>query len=200
MNIEELKAKFLQKSVADVKDIDVALRATPFLIREVVRLEAELKEAEERIKHLSSQSRKQPPTSRKGKKGDAEWEVTLDEKKNRVYFIMSGQFDHRSGKAATNQLNMVLENIRKNFDVVIDISHLSPDVSNRVNFHLRKAMYILQQMGVKSIVTVVDSKANQSAPSVFSERGKEATFKSSTAGSIRDADLALDNEGKFLKV
>ena len=200
MNIEELKAKFLQKSVADIKDVDIALRAAPFLIREVVRLEAELKEAEERIKHISSQFKKQPPTTKKGKKGNAEWEIKLDEKKNRVYVTLSGQFDHRSGKAATNQLNMVVENIRKNFDVVIDITQLTPDVGSRVNFHLRKALYILQQMGVKSVVTVTDTKSDQSVISIFSDRGKEPAFKSFTSGSLRDADLSLDNEGKFLKV
>ncbi|MBU0991779.1 MAG: hypothetical protein KJ737_04715 [Proteobacteria bacterium] len=198
MNIEELKAKFLQKSVADIKDVDLALRAAPFLIREVVRLEEELKEAEERIKHLNSQFRKQPLTSKKGKKGEAEWDIRLDEKKNRLYFILSGKFDHRSGKSATNHLSMVLESIRKDFDVIIDITNLSPDVSNRVHFHLRKAMYNLQQMGVKSVVRVVDPKANPL--SVFEERGKDITFKSFTANSLRDADLTLDNEGKFLKV
>lgn len=199
MNIEQLKAKFLQKSVADVKDVDLALRATPFLIREVVRLEEELKEAEERIQHLNSQFRKQPPTSKKGKKGEAEWDIRLDEKKNRLYFVLSGKFDHRSGKTATNNLNLVLESIRKDFDVIIDISNLDQDVSNRVHFHLRKAMYNLQQMGVKSVVKVVNPKTTPSI-SAFEERGKDITFKSFTANSMRDAELTLDNEGKFLKV
>ena len=198
MDIEELKNKFLHKSVADVKDVDLALRAAPFLIREVVRLEEELQEAEKRIQHISAQFRKQPPLSKKGKKGEAEWNISLDDKKNRLYVTLMGKFDHRSGKLATNHLNLVLENVRKQFDVVFDITLLSPDVSNRANFHLRKAVYTLNRMGVKSVVRVVDPKVNYTL-SILEERNRDVTYRVFTVNCLRDAELTLDNEGRYLK-
>ena len=198
MDIEELKAKFLNKSVADVKDVELALRAAPFLIREVVRLEEELNEAEKRIQHISAQFRKQPPLSKKGKKGEAEWDIELKDKKNRLYVTLVGKFDHRSGKLATNHLNLVLENVRKHFDVIFDITQLSPDVSNRANFHLRKAVYTLNRMGAKSVVRVVDPNVNYSL-SILEERNRDFNYRVFTVNCLRDAELTLDNEGRYLK-
>ena len=113
MDIEEIKSRFLNKSVADVKDVDLALKAAPFLIRELVKLQEELALAEERIAYLSSKFKKQPPSNKSGKRGDAEWDIRLDEKRNRLYIVMNGIFDHRSGKSATQNINQVLENARK---------------------------------------------------------------------------------------
>ena len=83
---------------------------------------------------------------------------------------------------------------------MIDITQLAPDVSNRVSFHLRKAMYVFQQLFVKSVVVVADAKTDPSVIAIFSDRGKESTFRFLSTHSVRDAELALDNEGKFLKV
>lgn len=198
MDIDEIKSRFLNKSVADVKDVDLALRAAPFLIRELVKLQEDLALAEERIEHLSSKFKKQPPKNKSGQKGDAKWDVRLDEKKNRLYVIMEGVFDHRSGKTATHNINSVLENARKDFDAIMDFSKLTADINNRVGFHFRKALYNIQQLGAKSVINISNPRFSKLSL-IFNEMTKDGKLLLKTAKNLKDADLALDNEGKFLK-
>lgn len=52
LDIELLKNKFRHKAEADVKDINLAIKAAPFLVKEVIRLEEELELKEKMIERL----------------------------------------------------------------------------------------------------------------------------------------------------
>jgi hypothetical protein len=167
-------------------------------VREIDRLELELRESEKRIAHLSSQMKKKPKLQIKGKRGAGAWEARIDEKKNRFYVKLLGTFDYKTGKAASNAIVSLLENIRQDFDVINDISQLGPDYERRGIFHLKKAMYHIKKMGVRRVLRVVNSDLPQ-ITALFDQKANEAGYQVSNAKSLADAEAFLDNVGHFLK-
>ncbi len=195
MDIQELKDKFKHKTQANIKDIDLALKAAPFLVREVEQLEKQLEEAEKRIKHLQ---KKRPPLSKKGKKGDAEWEVHIDEKKNRLHILFAGKFNYRSAKSASNSILTVITNVRREFDVISDISKMNANFDRKILFHMKKLMYTLEQFGVRKIVRVLNPEAPALA-GIFEDKSKIDDIKIYSTNSVEEAESMLDSAGKFLK-
>ncbi|MBF0118155.1 MAG: hypothetical protein HQK79_04915 [Desulfobacterales bacterium] len=200
MDLEEIKKKFRNKSRADVTELDMVLKALPFLVREIERLESELKNRDDQLAHLSLQVKQRPPLNIKGKKGEAKWESWIDEEKNRLYIKFSGKFDYNSAKSASNNILFIISNIRGDFDLVVDLSKMSSEYSKKVLFHINKVMYTLNKIGIKRIIRVLSSESVQ-MPGFFDDKSKIGEFKLFTASSIQEADSTIDNlSSKFLKV
>jgi hypothetical protein len=197
MDLNLLKEKFKHKQKAELSDIDLALNAVPFLVREVERLEVELESNKSRITQLSSMLNKRAPTSKKGKKGQGVWEVRVDEDKNRLFMTLSGIFDYQSAKEASNTIISVLANLRENADAVHDLRGLK-GFDQRAVFHFRKIIYTLDYVGVKRVVRIVSD-----APQLLSHLKKiysnEVDCQMSAAKSLEDAEAFLDRSRQFLK-
>jgi hypothetical protein len=192
MNLDEIKRKFRHRAALDIKDLDLALAAAPVLIAEVDRLEAELADVHKRLAHYEKMARHRPPLSQKGQRDGAAWEMRVDEEKNRLYIRLNGMFDYRTAKAASFQVIQMLPNLRKDFDLISDISGMDASVGQKVLFHLRKVTYHLQRLGIQRIVHV----ARQDAPTlyrIFEGEGEKAARMSHRVNSFAEAVGILDN-------
>ena len=124
MDLNALKKQFRHKQKAELSDIDTALKAVPFLIREIERLENQLAQYKSRLTLLSSQINKRFPLTKQGKKGEGEWEIRIDEEKNRLYIKLSGFFDYQAAKIASNTIVSMMSALLENADAVNDLSEL----------------------------------------------------------------------------
>lgn len=199
MNLEELKAKFRHKTSVDMKDVDLALKAVPYLVRELENLERRLQESEKKYEHLADLvNKKRPPLAKEGQRGKARWKVRADEEKNRLYVELAGTFDNRSAKLASSSIIAILPNLRESFEVINDIRELETVADKRTLFHIRKVMYHLTQVGVGKTVRVI-SPDKGSMNGIFDAGAKEAGLKTVKADSIENAEAMLESVGKFLK-
>lgn len=202
MDLEELKAKFQSKAVADLKDINLVLKATPFLVREVIRLEEALAESERRIQHLAGMLRRNPPTHRSGKKDQAAWKISIDERQNRLYIQLFGKIEKQSGKLISNAILSVMENLHSGFSVVVDLRKMVSDVDARTRFYFRKTAYAFSQVQAEPIVRVMED--SQSMAFLFEDaedrcpsmQGAEDVHRVRT---LEEADTLLDNLGRYLR-
>ncbi len=199
MKLDELKAKFRNKARVDIKDIDLAMRCVPFLVRELEELEAKLSESEKRIDYLNSLVQKKlPPLEIKGKKEKSEWKVKVDEEKNRMYMELSGEFDYKCTKSASNAILMVQGALREGFDVINDISKAGTAFDKRSFFHIRKIIYNMQQAGMRKFVNVSVNSLDETGK-MFDSLLTSAGAKAIQATSVEGAEGMLENVGKFLK-
>lgn len=199
MDLEDLKEKFKTKMRADLKDVDLALRATPFLCREVCRLEEELAASEQRIKFLTEQlNRRLPPLEKEGERKGCKWKSEIDTKHNLIFIILSGEFDYRTAKVATNQMLETLAHLQKGCGILFDVSGISSGSDKKLIFHLRKTMHHLRQIGIKRIV-YIPSPTLSSLGYVFEEYSEKDGFKVHKTSSLEDGKTALLNMDRFLK-
>lgn len=197
MDIEKLKKQYRHKRKLDYADIDTALRAVPFLLREFEKLEEELKYQKGRIAHLNAALNKQPSLEKKGEKGKGQWVIRIDEEKNRLYLKLSGYFDYQAAKVASYQITSVISNLRANADAINDLSDLK-GFEKRAVFHIRKIIHTLDYVGVNRVVRITDpgSKISTILDRLYQD---EKSYTVSQAGSLQEADSILDQGGQFLK-
>lgn len=197
MDLQELKDKFRHKTKADISDIDLALKAVPFLVRTVEALESQLSEYEKRVNHLEQQVNKQRPFSYKGRKNGLEWHANLDDKKNRLLIVFSGSINHRTAKLATNSIHPVFLNMRKGCNAIIDVSALN-GFTNRVMFHFRKVLYTLDMMGAEKVIYILPPGETDVA-NVFRNTSDDFGYQIFTAASIEEAESIIEKSSHFLK-
>jgi hypothetical protein len=197
MDIEELKNRFRHKRKADLSEIDLALKAVPFLLREVERLEMELKDSRDRIGQLNLLLNKPTALAREGKRGDGSWKVRVDDEKNRVYLSLSGRFDYQAGKVASNSIIAILGNLREGADAVNDLRGLK-GFDRRALFHLRKILYTFDYVGVRRVVQLL-GQTDDLRNALRAIHPKEPHFQISTAKSVEEAEDILDSSRKFLR-
>ncbi len=198
MDLDEIKAKFKHKTSVDIKDLDYALKAVPFMIHEIERLEGQEKELENRLQHYSSLMKKRPPLVKRGKRGGSSWEVRVDETTNRLYLSFSGTFDYRCGKSFSNCLVTVLPNLREDFDVVNDISKISGDYDKRSIFHIKKISFNLNQAKARRVVRVENLEFPEISE-VFDIQIANSKVQMNTVATVEEAESVLGNVVKFLK-
>ncbi len=199
MDLKKIKEKFKHKVKADIKDLDFVLDAAPFLVREVERLEIELKESEKRLSHLSELLKRRPPLEKTGKKGDAAWKMYVNEKTNRLYIELLGKFEYRSAKLASNNIIAVLPNLRNDFDVINNIGNINPSYNKKLLFHLKKIMFSLKEIGVRRVISITSPDTPKEISRIFENPSGSENFIASSANSVSEAEGMLDNIAKFLK-
>ncbi|MCW7752471.1 hypothetical protein OOT00_00565 [Desulfobotulus sp. H1] len=201
MDLGELKEKFQSKAVADLKDINLVLKATPFLVREVIRLEEALVESEKRIERLAGMLRRTPPTFRSGKKDQAAWKIWMDERKNRLYIQIFGKVERRSGKMISNAILAVMENLHHGFMVVVDLRKMTADVDSRTRFYFRKTAYAFGLMQAEPVIRVIDE--GQPLDFLFDNEENCPSLQGSgdvnRVRTMEEADRLLDNIGRHLR-
>ena len=121
----------------------------------------------------------------------------MDEETDRLTIRLAGDFDYAGAKAASNAILQVLPNIRKDFDVINDISELGPVFPPKAMFHLRKVLYSLKKSGAARVVRVAPNTQTSTLP--FDQAAQEAGFKVLTAGSLTEAESLLERSSQFLK-
>jgi hypothetical protein len=199
MDLEDLKNRFKSKMRADLKDIDIVLRATPFLCREICRVEEELAIAEKRIAFLTEQlNRKMPPMEKEGEREGCRWKAEIDAKHNMLVSFLSGEFDYRTAKIATNQILETIPHLQYDCNVVFDISGISSGSDKKLIFHLRKVVYQIRQIGIKRMALVTDP-AMPAIGFVFEEYSEKDGYKVHKASSVEEAKNAILNVDRFLK-
>ena len=96
MELSELKKKFRHRSIVDIKDVEIAMKAVPFLVREIEKLEEKVAGYQKRLDHLSGLlQKKRPPMEKTGQKNKMKWEARVNEEENRLYINLSGELDYR---------------------------------------------------------------------------------------------------------
>lgn len=199
MDLEELKTRFKSKMRADLKDIDIVLKATPFLCREVCRIEEELANAEKRILFLSEQlNKKMPPLEKEGERKGCKWKSEIDAKHNILFIHLSGEFDYRTAKIATNQILETIPHLQPECGILFDVCGISPGSDKKLIFHLRKTMHHLRQIGIKRIIYIPNPDMS-ALGYVFEEYSEKDGFKVHKNPSVPEARDALINMDRFLK-
>jgi L-lactate utilization protein LutB len=197
MNLQELKDKFRHKTKADLSDIDLALQAAPFLVRKVESLEAELLSYQKRIAHLEQQANKKRPNSYKGSKNGTEWMAELDDKKNLLLLVFSGNINHRTAKLSSNSIHPIFSNMRKDCRVIIDVSKLV-GFNNRVMFHFRKILYTLDVMGAEKVIYILPP-GDDDLVHTFKKASENLGYQIFIASSLEKAEEIIDKSAHFLK-
>lgn len=199
MDLKTLKEKYRNKASVDIKDVDIAMKAVPFLVREVCRLESELSEAEKRINFLTPKMARRHPLKKSGRLGDVRWEARVDEKKNILYMEMAGRFNYRTAKAATSHFMAVTPNLRPEFDFVVNFHDLDHRYDMKFIFHLRKVIYNLNLIGIGRGVCILNPKVSP-IKAIFEENSKARGYSLFTARTVQEAEEILENAGKYLQL
>jgi uncharacterized protein YeeX (DUF496 family) len=199
MDLSELKKKFRHRSSVDIKDVEIAMKAVPFLVREIEKMEAKITDYEKRIDHLSGLlKKKRPPLEKTGQKNKMKWEARVNEEENRLYINLSGELDYSAVKLASNSIINVLPSLREGYDVINNFSELQGPFKKRVIFHLRKLVYNFSQTGVAHVVSVRISDIKP-ITDIFQLGAKTEGFQAFEVSTMEDAKSTLQNVGRFLK-
>lgn len=132
----------------------------PALVQRIGDLEKELEEYKQWNEHLQSKLKKRI-LEKEGKRGRAAWHVMLDEKNNRIYLTLSGNFTYPTARTATMHIMTVLSQSRVGFDIIVDISDLFPSLEKKAIFHVKKMLYNMRYLGLKRAVLIRNPKAPQ---------------------------------------
>lgn len=198
LELNELKKKFRHRSSVDIKDVEIAMKAVPFLVREIEKMEEKIADYEKRIEHLSLLQKKRPPLEKSGQKNKTRWEVHVNEEENRLYVHLAGELDYNAVKLASNSIIAVLSNLREGYDVINNFTELQGPFKKRVIFHLRKLVYNFSQTGIAHVVCI---KASDIKPitEIFQSGAKAEGFQAFEVSSPEEAISTLQNVGRFLK-
>ncbi|MDY0131198.1 MAG: hypothetical protein RBR53_00870 [Desulforegulaceae bacterium] len=198
MDIEFLKSKFRHKAEADIKDIRIAIKATPFLVKEVIRLEEELELKNNMIEKLKKKIKHQPPLVQKGKKDKFSWIVKVNEETNTILFQFYGTPDKSGAKICSNVIINMTENLEPGFSVISDLRKLNIEfMSKRLGFYLRKVHYIFSGMDIKYLIRVVEDSKDLEV--IMEHCNDNVNFKMFSVTSIEEAKNVIRNFGKYLK-
>ncbi len=200
MDLEELKKKFRHKSEVDVKDINIALKAVPFLVKEVLRLEEELDSRDKFIERLKRKIKRQPDMTQKGEKDGLKWVLKADEESNIIIARVTGVPCKTGFKIFTNSIINIAENLGSDFCVVNDFIELEFEkITKRIFFYFRKTYYLFLKMGVKYIIFVVPHEKKDISVITKSKFSKNNGKNIFIATSMDEAKNIIKNAGKHIR-
>jgi hypothetical protein len=171
-----------------VSGMNYTLEDIPALVQKIEELEKSLEEYKQWNEHLQSKLKKRT-LEKAGKRGRAAWHVRLDEKTNRIYLMLSGNFTYPTARTATMHILTVLSHARIGFDIITDISNLFPSLEKRAIFHVKKMLYNMRYMGLKRAVLVRNPKAPQ-VSEAFENQVKTVYGPSSMVPAFDDVEEA----------
>lgn len=200
MDLENLKEKFKHKAEVDVKDINIAIKAVPFLVKQVIKLEEEVKSQEKLIERLKKKIKRQPPPISKGKKNQFMWVIKVDEDSNTILLQFSGIPNRSGAKMCSNAIINMSERLETGFSVISDFRNFSmADISKRTIFYFRKVHYLFIRRKVRFIIRVISQdKKNTDGFSVLPE-SSNSNLKVFTVTSIEEGKEMIKNLGKHLR-
>ena len=201
MDLEQLKKDFRHKAEVDVKDINIAIKAVPFLVKEVIRLEEELESKNNIIEKLKKKIKREPPKVQKGKKDDFFWLIKIDEDSNIILFQFKGIPNKRGAKICSNAVINMSKNLEPGFSVISDFRNLqSEHINQRILFYFRKVHYLFERMRVKFIIRVVsEGKSDVTGFEDLASPAKQKNLKIFTVTSIEEGKNIIKNLGKHLR-
>lgn len=195
VNINDLIEKHKSKTKADIIDAEEMRVIIPVLLREIVMLKQKLAEAN---KYIAALETKKPQLERKGESGKAGWDIKYCTKQNRLYVKLTGIYNAKGAKIASNTIINILSHTQKNFDVITDVLNLEAVTDLKVLFHLKKVSYNFQQFNAGKIVRIIDKK-NKPISALFEKGFKEFSNTIISVTSLEDATRILDSKESFLK-
>lgn len=195
IDIKKLIEKYKSKTKADIIDAEEMRVIIPVLLREIINLEQKLAEADKYIAVLET---KKPVLERKGESGKAGWDIRYDPKQNRLYIRLTGIYNAKSAKIASNTIINFLSHTQKNFDVITDVLNLEAITDLKVLFHLKKVSFSFQQFNAGKVVRIID-KNNKTILKLIEKGFNEFPKTVSSVTSLEDATKLLDSKESFLK-
>jgi hypothetical protein len=200
MDLELLKKKFRHKAEADVKDINLAIKAAPFLVKEVIRLEEELELKEKMIEKFKKRIKRQPPLVSKGEKDDFNWVIKINEETNTMLIQFNGVPNKSGAKICSNAVINMSENLEPGFSVISDLRTFDTSVINqRMSFYFRKVHYLFLRTNARYIIRVVSEKDKEAAGFLDFPPDQKKILKMFTVTSVDEAKNIIKNMGKYLR-
>ena len=123
------------------------------LLEEVASREKEIGWAKRRIKALE---RDKKGESKVGRTRTAMWAIRGFTVENRLYVKMAGEFDYKGAKQISNHILTVLDSLRTECDVIVDISRIQENGDKKNAFHIRKVACTLSQLNVARVIRIAD--------------------------------------------
>jgi len=166
------------------------------LLEEVDAREKEISWAKRRIKELE---REKKGESKVGRTRTAMWAIRGFTAENRLYVKMAGEFDHKGAKQFSNHILSVLDSLRSECDVIVDISRIQENGDKKNAFHIRKVACTLAQMNVSRVIRIAEGMprgVKDMVDAIFEEVGL-TIFDVST---LNDASDFLKKEKHHLRV
>ncbi len=198
MDLETIKNKFKLRSSVSVKNISAIMEAFPVLLKEINSFEIKLDRSQEIIKQLNKQIKNRPPLSVKGQKDGASWQSIYKEENNILYILFSGKLTYSVAKRSTNQVLSILPNLRKKFDIIVDVSHMKA-CDPKSFFHIKKLIYIFKSININRLA-LVPVKNKPELLAMFEKMLKEAGIIFFVVKDIKDGENTLKNLSSFLKI
>ena len=202
MNLEELKKKFRHRAEIDVKDISIAIKAVPFLVKEVIRLEEQVAHRDRIIEKLGKKVRSQPLLETRSQKDQFSWHIKIYEDLNVIAITFAGEPNPAGARMCSNAIMHMSKNLDPGFSLISDFTKLNSDaVSKRILFYFKKVQYFFWKMEVQFVVSIVEDEKNKNISSFLDlpVRSKNKNFKILKVKSVKEGLNVIHNMGKYIK-
>jgi hypothetical protein len=201
LDLEQLKTKFRHKHEVDVKDINIAIKAVPFLVKEIIKLEEDIESRDRTITRLKKKIKRQPPSVQKGQKDKFSWVLKADEDSNTLFIQFTGIPNKSGAKICSNAVINLSENLETDFSVISDLRKLETEyITTRMLFYFRKVHYLFLRMKVKYIIRVVSEEQKEIKDFIdIPDVAKEEKMKIFSVTSIEEGKNIIKNMGKHLR-
>jgi hypothetical protein len=200
LDLELLKDKFRHKAEADIKDINLAIKAAPFLVKEVIRLEEELELKNKMIDRFKKKIKRQPPLVQKGQKDKFSWVIKVSEETNTILFQFNGIPNKSGAKICSNAVINMAENLEPGFSVISDLRKFdSSSMNKRMLFYFRKVHYLFLRMSVKYIIRVVPEGYSEVEGFMDLTPEQKKQLKMFTVTTVEEGRHIIKNLGRHLR-
>lgn len=120
----------------------------------------------------------------------AKYEVRADTAKNRLYIILDGFFNDEEFKVAVDLIIERAKTLKKDFDVINDITTFKPASQTSLG-EMKRAQVFIKENGARRVIRVMDQASISSMQ--LARTGKEAGYDADVAASIAEAEKMLGN-------
>lgn len=123
----------------------------------------------------------------------AEWNVDVDERKNRLYIDLSGQFTAEEAEQSTAAVKEAVEQMDPDFEVITDLDGFVPGAQDAVET-IEEGKRAVRAAGAAAAVRVVPDSASATGQMHFERVGSdEEEYAVAMAESVEQAEKLLDS-------
>jgi len=198
LNLDLLKEKFRKKSSVGLEDVDLAMKAVPFLIRVIDDLEVGLIKSRAKIENLQNRLNINPVMSLQGSKWKSNWSVQYEDNHNVLLIHLKGKFNYKTARKAANDILAVSGNIQDRFSVITDMYDVDPNISMKTFFHFKKASFNMKSHGLDRVVRIINPDHTY-LMKLFSSKSVFSSSKTYLARDVDEARKILQEENKHLQ-